>query len=286
MIPQLDGNFSGSSDEDVMNNRMSDISEQSILQLDGSSDDVALSKKAIFSVNCEIRELTEVITFFRSYNFIWQSLACHDLCSTGNCFFCHMRSTCLRLDARRGRGPKGLKLVEFISQLNQYQSKLGWNWKESPTDLPVFIENTIKLLGKHERQINDVFQFPILQCQRCKKTRNTTNQLVYEVNTSALKSGTKDVILKMLIDALIPEKNLNQCCHEHMLFNDPYEKCVILKLSHPINLIPTHSQQIYGRHIFLKSFVIQETAKGKKQQYSNSSSDGTFFYQNEKNDIC
>ena len=67
------------------------VDENLITQLDGhvsgSSEDEAIIKKKMFSVNCEIKEITQVITFFRSFNFVWKSLACHELCTTGNCFF-------------------------------------------------------------------------------------------------------------------------------------------------------------------------------------------------------
>ena len=126
-------------------------SDDPIPQLDGnvseSSEDENIIKK-LFSVKCETRGIIQVLTFFRSLDFIWNSLSCHKLCSTKssgeNCFFCHMRSSCLRLRATRGRGPKSLRLIEFTSQLNQYKSMLGWNWMENLTDL--MLEQQLKLL--------------------------------------------------------------------------------------------------------------------------------------------
>ena len=82
---------------------------------------------------------------------------------TVNCFFCHMRSSCLRLSAPRGYGPKSLKAVEFSSQLNQYQHLLGWNWQENFEDLPTFVENTLKLLDKHESKTSELFGIPALK---------------------------------------------------------------------------------------------------------------------------
>ena len=114
----------------------------------------ALIKKSIFSVNCEMNEITQLITFFRSFNFVWKTLKEHKICdqklSGENCFFCHMRSSCLRLNASRGRGPKGLKISEFSSELDQYQSLLGWNWRHDVQNLPTLVKSTLKLLNIHD----------------------------------------------------------------------------------------------------------------------------------------
>ena len=92
-----------------------------------------------------------------------------------------MRSSCLRLGAIRGYGPKSLKVIEFSSQLDQYQSALGWNWIENAADLPIFIENTLKLLNKHENKTSSLFGIPEIQCQKCKKLIMFLEQPVYEV---------------------------------------------------------------------------------------------------------
>ena len=115
ILAQLDGNVSNDGsgeDEDLLVDCML-TQLDGHLSLSGTSGGEENKKKKIFSVNCEIEEIIEVITFFRSYNFIWKALTCHQLCTT-DCFFCNMRSTCLRLNAQRGRGPKSLKIMEFI----------------------------------------------------------------------------------------------------------------------------------------------------------------------------
>ena len=145
-MPQLDGNVSESSEDEIK-----------II-------------KSLFSVKCEVKDIIQILTFFRGLNFIWKSLPCHKMCSQKssdeNCFYCHMRSSMIRLSASRGRGPKSLKLIEFTSQLKQYQSLLGWNWRENMADLPSFVENTLKLLCKHEIRTSDLFGVPELKCQK------------------------------------------------------------------------------------------------------------------------
>ena len=87
-----------------------------ITQLDGnaseSSEDEGLILKSVFSVKSETKEITQLLTFFRSFDFMWRSLASHKLCSPsdGTWFFCHMGSSCLRLRATRGRCPKSFSI--------------------------------------------------------------------------------------------------------------------------------------------------------------------------------
>ena len=166
-----------------------------------------------------MKDIIQVLTFFRGFDFIWKSLPCHKMCSQKsldeNCFYCHMRSSMIRLSASRGRGPKSLKLIEFTSQLKQYQSLLGWNWRENMVDLPSFVENTLKLLCKHERRTSDLFGVPELKCLKCKQVRKLEDQLVYHIDTSIIQSDSKEVNLKSLMDPLIKTSNMNNCCLEN-----------------------------------------------------------------------
>ena len=144
-----------------------------IPQLDGCDDfnliDRGNMEKRIYGVKCEIKEIIQLINFLRSFNFLWISTDSHWLCTINQaCFFCYMRSSCLRLRATRGRGPKSLKLIEFTSQLNQYQSLLGWNWRESATDMVKFIENTMRLIHKRE-PISSYLCLANDDCQLCKE---------------------------------------------------------------------------------------------------------------------
>jgi hypothetical protein len=152
LLPPLFKTTEGNSDSSETSSEMSwegpqsSLDENRIIQLDGqaggSSEDEVMLKKKIFSVHCEIKDIAQVITFFRGLSFVWKSLTGHKMCQSSlNCFFCHMRSSCLRLSAQRGYGPKSLKVIEFSSQLDQYQTILGWNWSESVSDIPTFIEH-------------------------------------------------------------------------------------------------------------------------------------------------
>ena len=58
---------------------------------DGSSEEEVIIKKKLFSVHFENKEVAQVVTFFRGFNFVWESLASHKMCapnsSSENCFF-------------------------------------------------------------------------------------------------------------------------------------------------------------------------------------------------------
>ena len=55
------------------------------------------------------------------------------------------------------RGPKNLQLNEFANQLDQYAATLGWDWARNVTDLPNFLENTIRLIHTRE-DVSTFFQ--------------------------------------------------------------------------------------------------------------------------------
>ena len=119
-------------------------------------------EKKIYSVNCSLEAVIQLFNFMRSFNFLWISMDHHLLCNMDQaCFFCNMRSSCLRLRQTREKGPKGLQLKEFVSHLSQYDSKLGWNWKTKMDDVPKFIEKTLELMMKSGPDIRSHFAMPL-----------------------------------------------------------------------------------------------------------------------------
>ena len=145
IIPQFDTSY----DLDSSDYNSSHY-EEIIPQFDGgcdleSSDDDEIINKSVFAINCEINNISCLINFFRGFEFLWSASSGHCLCIPDhkqpeqNCFFCNLRSSCLRLSVKRTKGPKNLKLVEFISQLVHYQD-LDWNWRSDGDDLVGFIE--------------------------------------------------------------------------------------------------------------------------------------------------
>ena len=84
-----------------------------------------------------------------------------------SCAFCFFRSCSLRLNDKRKKGPKGLKLYEIVHQLFKYEDKLGWNWRKNRNDMVDFILNTLKLLRRDENDITSLFVLPNGKCNKC-----------------------------------------------------------------------------------------------------------------------
>ena len=157
-----------------------DIS-RNIPQLDGNiSDEEPQYTKAIFSINCDTEPIVHVISFFRSLMFIWDSLSCHALCSEKSSqkrFFCHMRSSSIRLAASRVKGPKSLKMLEVVSQLDQLEIILGWKWKKEIENIPKWINKILSLLQQYESKLLPLFDIPTLSCNICEKKYKTHGSL-------------------------------------------------------------------------------------------------------------
>ena len=252
MIPQVDGEVGNSSEDEV-------------------------NIKKIFAVNSECEEINQSLSFFRGFSSIWKLFENHKLCpesSTNPCFFCHMRSTFLRLVSSRGRGPKSLKVVEVISQLDQYQTHLGWNWKENIGNTPAFIENSLKLLNRCENQIQDVFGLPDLMCVKCKKTKELPKELAYLFKTSNITNKT--ISLKNCIDDMISKEDTNQCCQENWKFSSCREKCIILHFSQPVSI---HVDEVlYGETMKVLSVVNQKPDNLKSDFTSSFDFQGQIFH--------
>ena len=94
-----------------------DDETESIFQVDGNDDimEEEVPPKCLYSVNCETPVLISWINFFRSLDFLWDTTD-HCICTynvadpgVSSCFFCLMRSSCIRLRNRGAKGPKSLK---------------------------------------------------------------------------------------------------------------------------------------------------------------------------------
>ena len=113
-----------------------------------------MPSKGIFGINCELKEVITLISFFRSWNTLWISTTEHSLCKLDKkCFLCNIRSSCLRIRQERKTGPRSLKLNEFTCQLDQY----GPQWVSLICDLNEFIKGTVNLLFKSDPIIQSKF---------------------------------------------------------------------------------------------------------------------------------
>ena len=163
----------------------------------------------MFGVNCEINNIVDLLNFFRSFYSLW-NLQSHSVCSFDqnvderNCFYCSMRSSCVRLNHRRSKGLKDLIPVEFITQLPHYDD-LEWNWKTNGEDLAVFIANTLRLLRRHDNNISELVGFPEGRCQNCLTTLQFKQKYIYQFQTQEIDARNLTFldILQHLMTAVV-----------------------------------------------------------------------------------
>ena len=140
---------------------------------------------------------------------------------------------------------------------------LDWDWRDNITDIPTFIENTLKLLNKYETKTSDYFGIPSLKCHQCKKCRKVPNQLIYGTDTSILIQDNSEINFKQLIDGIMIENYADQCCRDNWKFDGYEEKCVIFHLSHPVPVNIEEMKNIYGGNLTILSIVNQKTESGE-----------------------
>ena len=132
-------------------NFFEDSLDNQILQIDGFDDfeeDKKIAKN-IFAINCEQAEVIGLVTFFRSFNNLWLNSEFHVLCHVEeSCFFCHIRSSILRLRQERTKGPFAIKLNEFVSQIGLYEERMNFDIMHSLQNLESCIKNTFHLINQ------------------------------------------------------------------------------------------------------------------------------------------
>ena len=250
-----------------------------ILQLDGL-EDKGVSKK-YFSVNCKVEELIVLINFFRCFENLWNSSIQHALCifdkDKSNCFFCLMRSTCLRINTPRLTGPKSLKIVEFVSQLSKYEEAFNWDWIDDVSDMTALIENTIKLLISSETSVFDNF---VLQkhCKQCESCHSFSKKLVFDLQLDGTEKekvfSLHEIMLMLIKDTC---KNCQKKIAKHSGF-------VILRFSHPAKVkIDDNDILFMEQRINHVSHITEEIYVGPKGYFKI---DEDIFFQDDSGNIC
>ena len=162
-----------------------------IIQLDGNvSEEEEEQLSSLFTINTDIDEIRQLVTFFRSFGVLWQALVFHPLCNETlpvKCFLCCTRSSILRLTSKRIKGPKSLKLYEMISQLDQLETLLNWNWSENKENIPLSIKKVISLLLHHDKRLSSLFGIPQALCLICGATEKFEKNLFIELSTDHLE---------------------------------------------------------------------------------------------------
>ena len=124
-----------------------------------------------------------------------------------NCFFCLMRSSCVRINSLRATGPKSLKIVEFVSQLSKYQVVLHWDWRKDKSDMTAFIENTLKLLKSSENSVSE--QFIVQQhCTQCETCQAFSKKFIIDLH---VESSGENVLKMEDVVLLLIKEFCNSC---------------------------------------------------------------------------
>ena len=71
-----------------------------------------------------------------------------------------------------------------------------------------------------------------------------------------------------------------------MVFDDTSETCIVLKLSHPVDVNINESENLYGGKLKIISFVNQDTSSISTSSCSNFNFDGDICYQTPDGNIC
>ena len=230
------------------------------------------------NLNSEISEIICILNFFRACDFLWKT-SNHPLCESDTksvseaCFYCYMRSSCLRLNQKRSKGPRSIKLIEFTSQLPQYQDKLGWNWMLNCNKSGDFIENTLKMLDKIENFIHN-FNW---NCQNCGAKLKPNDDYLWKTNHRKPSSSVKDIL-----QGLIEMHGNNACCRESLKSKIKKKKFIILDLAHPTDIFLSALEEVFGSRIKYVSHI-EETDGRQEQVFFSHGYD--MVYQNSEDKI-
>ena len=224
VIPQFDGGNDSFDDENL-------VSQFDVL------------RKDIYAINSEIDEITSLVNFFRGCDYLWKNETIHQMCRQESvnevCAFCYMRSSCLRLNLHRSKGPKSVKLVEFISLLPKFEADLGWNWRDNLEQMDKFIENTLTMLDNTEKIINN----SSLKCQKCGGQFKCDG---YIWNIRSVSDCLNVYKAADVLKELIQIHGQSECCATSLKTILRKEKILILKLSSPITMTLSATEELFG----------------------------------------
>ena len=191
-----------------------------IPQLDGLDDNLTDDErkhKGLFAVNCEETGIIQLMNFFRGFDILWENVSKHKICNFNqNCFYCHMRSSSLRLNVERKKGPKGLKMNEFVSQLDQYEKRFNIKWRNMLLDFPTLCQSTLNLIHDAEIQTASIFGLPGGQCKQCNTVGENQNELILEIDANDIKKRP-EVSMEQVVNLLIGRLSRNECCLQSII---------------------------------------------------------------------
>ena len=213
-------------------------------------------EKSIYGVNCSVNSIIQLFNLMRSFNFLWITMDSHKLCDISqSCFFCNMRSSSLRLRQSREKGPKSLQINEFVCQLFQYSSNLGWDWELNANDMLSFIENTIQLLLRNEKEIALKFAKSSSPKSNIHDNEEGIEEFVYKVKIGLDKQNKTYSMEEVIMEAVKQDQcklNESQSPKKEQDYTD---KCLIIHLSTPISMRLEENGRIIGYKIQYRSHL-------------------------------
>ena len=181
-----------------------------------------------------------------------------------------------------GRGPKSLKVNEFLIMLNSYKMKLDWDWSINKVDTPAFIAHTIKLLVGSEENLERVFGIPNQECLLCKKVKILTPRVLYDIDCLSQKSRMQNI--KDLLEVFLSVKVCHSCGGT-LVFNDIRRKCFILQLKDPICLDASMNQFWFRGNITVISILTQQNFEKEERYLSHFCLKDKYYHQESSNII-
>lgn len=150
-------------------------------------------------------------------------------------------------------------MVEFVSQLPQYEENLGWKWNENCFKMDEFIEKTIEMLDNAEK----IFNQNLMYCQHCGQKSMSNNGYVW--NLTSVSHASEPTKIQDKFEESIRVDAKSKCCLESIVDNIKKQKIVIMKISGPISFQISRTEQIFGRTMKYVSHI--EDVQGFNQVY-------------------
>ena len=267
-----------------------------ISQFDGGADENKSDNreikmiKHVFAANCEIKEVSVVANFLRKCSHIWKPVQYHDLCEfyakhkEMSCTYCFFRSCCLRLNVKRTKGPRGLKLNEIVHQLFKYDIKLRWNWRENRHQIVDFIHHTLKLLRREETSIGSLFMLPKGKCYECNEEIPIKTKYMHQVNSESVTDDKKQLSLKDIVIEICKPSS-NECCMNSTTMQNQDVIYFFVVLTAPISLNIYSEEILWGKKLRYISHIAVEAKNGDETHAAFFSQYQLIVYQNEKGDL-
>ena len=157
----------------------------------------------------------------------------------------------------RTKGPRSIKPIEFISQLPEYQKRLGWNWMEHSQKFEEFIDLTLNMLDKSEK----ITDCPSMNCEKCEREIKPQQEYIWRTKSTAKGICT----IADIIHDVIQTYGKTGCCLKSLKTKIQKEKILVIGLSSPTDILLSATDDTLGMKIKYTSHI--ETISGNNQTF-------------------